>query len=53
MGAGLYFLWVGVIKFAHDVYKLRKIPGPVPVPILGNLGDKMALTSVTRREGVA
>jgi hypothetical protein len=43
---GGYFVVVHIIFFLMDVIKLSKIPGPVPVPVLGNLYDRMALTSV-------
>jgi hypothetical protein len=46
VGVGLYFVWTNFIKLFLDWIKLSKIPGPVPVPVLGNLYDKMALTSV-------
>lgn len=46
IGAALYFVWVNFIKLYMDAYKLRNIPGPMPIPVLGNL-DKMALTSVS------
>eukprot|EP00624_Nannochloropsis_granulata_P007377 evm.model.NODE_7421_length_28612_cov_28.772577.8 len=42
---GGYFVVVHIIFFLMDVIKLSKIPGPVPVPVLGNLYDRMALTS--------
>jgi len=41
-----YFIVIHVVFFLMDVIKLSKIPGPVPVPVLGNLYDRMALTSV-------
>lgn len=47
VGALGYFLWVHIIRFTLNVYALRKIPGPIPVPVLGNLYDKTALTSVS------
>lgn len=42
----LYFIWSAFIKFGLDVYKLRRIPGPVAFPIVGNLYEKTPLTSV-------
>lgn len=46
MVMGGYFVVVHIVFFLMDVIKLSKIPGPVPVPVLGNLYDRMALTSV-------
>lgn len=45
-------MWVNFIKLYIDAYKLRNIRGPFPVPVLGNLNDKMALTSVSSGGGV-
>ena len=51
IGAVLYFVWVNIIKFFLDVVKLSSIPGPAPIPVLGNLYDKTALTSVSAYNG--
>lgn len=51
IGAVLYFVWVNIIKFFLDVVKLSSIPGPAPIPVLGNLYDKTALTSVSACSG--